>query len=321
MLGIQAKGAAISVLEKIWSASGQKAERLSVVFAGKNAKVGMTKGSDGKLSAKVNLPAIDETATIAVSLFNNIIGFVLHELGHALYSDQIKQDKSKKDTEFLFKLINGMEDARIERKVTDSGIAGNSKSLFEGLINSMVESKGIPDPSMKENIPALLAIEGRRLNGLAVIVPSTIVDSPYKEPIEEALEELQDAKDTSDVVKIARVLYRRIGEIDDDREEQPEEGEGEGESEGEGKGEADKGGDGKGKPKSGSKGKSEGEGEKGKGEDGSQASGGGGTSGKTFTEVNYDEFIKVAINSTTTLIEVGGLPGRTKPKMMKFNWS
>jgi hypothetical protein len=316
MLGIQAKGAAISVLEKIWSVSGQKASQLSVVFAGKNAKVGMTKGSDGKLYAKVNLPAIDETAIIEASLFNNIIGFVLHELGHALYSEQIMQDKSKKDSEFLFKLVNGMEDSRIERKVIDSGIAGNSKSLFEGLINSMVESKGVPDPSMKENIPALLAIEGRRLNGIAIIVPSTIKESPYKEAIEDSLEELQGAKNTNDVIKIAHTLYERIGKIDDDREEQPEGGEGEGESEDE----DEKGEEGDGKPKSGSKGKGEGEGES-EGDDSSQASGGGGTSGKTFTEVNYDEFIKVAINSTTTLTEVDRLPGRTKPKIMKFNWS
>lgn len=313
MLGLQAKTAAISVVERIWSASGQDINNLSVIFAGKTANVSVKPQSGRKgLIARINLPAIDESAVIEVSLFNNIIGYVLHELGHGLYTTRVSENN------FLGKLIDALEDSRVEAKIMDSEIAGNAKALFEGLINSILK-KGTPDSTLKESVPDLLAIEGRRLNGLSLIVPSTIESSPFEEPIIEALNELQFAANTADVVEIATVLMKALDIPESESggggegEGEKEKGEGEGEGKGEGEGEEDSEGEGK-EPDKSEPDKSEGKPPK------KSGGGGGGTSKKKTTEIDFAKEIEKSIKKTTGDLH-SRLPARTKPKIFKFNWS
>jgi hypothetical protein len=80
------------------------------------------------------------------------------------------------DDKFLHGLINGLEDPRIEKKVINSNFAGNSHNLFEGLVNHVV---GAELPTDFDNIPFILAVEGRRLNGYDILAKQTYQTTPW----------------------------------------------------------------------------------------------------------------------------------------------
>jgi hypothetical protein len=131
-------------------------------------------------------------------------------------------------------LINGLEDPRIERKVIESGYAPNAKALFEGLINSVLAKNGYVDADDLKNVPFLLAVEGRRLNGYYINVPSIIDDAPWSADLHWALAEAQLATTTKRIADIAIELYKRLQDF------KPEpEGDGEDDGDGEGGDEGD----------------------------------------------------------------------------------
>jgi hypothetical protein len=72
----------------------------------------------------------------------------------------------------------------------------------------------------------LLAVEGRRLNGYNVCVPSIVNDSPYRDDIRWALKRAHVAKSTEAIVKIAIELFNRL------REHGKDEGQGDGQQDG-----------------------------------------------------------------------------------------
>jgi hypothetical protein len=182
-------------------------------------------------------PAIDETVEIGKTKFSNMIGYALHELGHAWFTDNRPWDTARqKHGAFLGSLINGLEDPRIERKVIESGYAPNSRALFDDLINAVVAKGGDIDPTEKCQIPFLLAVEGRRLNGYNIAVRNVIDESPYAEHLHWALVHAERANNTADIVKVAVKLFERL-------KEQDEQGEQEGNEKGEGQGEGQDQGD------------------------------------------------------------------------------
>jgi len=150
-------------------------------------------------------------------------------------------------------------------------------------------------------------------------VPSTIESSPFEEPIIEALNELQFAANTADVVEIATVLMKALDIPESESggggegEGEKEKGEGEGEGKGEGEGEEDSEGEGK-EPDKSEPDKSEGKPPK------KSGGGGGGTSKKKTTEIDFAKEIEKSIKKTTGDLH-SRLPARTKPKIFKFNWS
>jgi hypothetical protein len=84
--------------------------------------------------------------------------------------------------------------------------------LFENLLNSVLKRDGYVEADDKKNIPFLLAVEGRRLNGYQVNVPNIINDSPWAKHLHWALKRASQAKDTATIVKIAIELFKRIKE-------------------------------------------------------------------------------------------------------------
>jgi hypothetical protein len=179
-------------------------------------------------NAKVLFPAIDETSQIPNDTFNNLIGYALHELGHAWFTDNKPWDDARnRHGHFVSNLINGLEDPRIERKVIESGRAPNSRALFENLLNSVLKRDGYVEADDKKNIPFLLAVEGRRLNGYQVNVPNIINDSPWAKHLHWALKRASQAKDTATIVKIAIELFKRIKEQEqEEKQKEKEKGQG-----------------------------------------------------------------------------------------------
>jgi len=154
-------------------------------------------------------------------------------LGHAWFTDNEPWDKARNlYGGFVANLINGLEDPRIELKVIQSGHAPNSRVLFEDLVNSIVAKDGYVDADDLKNVPFLLAVEGRRLNGYQINVPSVIDDAPWAEHLHWALGQARYATNTQQIVDVAIELYKRLKQDqerggDGDKPE-PDEGDDEG---------------------------------------------------------------------------------------------
>jgi hypothetical protein len=345
MLGVNVKRGVATTLERVFNASGNQFDKLEVLWTGRTAGIIFERGLTN-CNAKVIFPSIDETSQIPEHTFNNLIGYALHELGHAWYTDNRAWDRARnKHGKFVSNLINGLEDPRIERKVIESGRAPNSRALFENLLSSVLAKDGYVKPDDKQNIPFLLAVEGRRLNGYSISHASIVDDSPWAKHLHWALKKARVAPDTATIVKIAVELFKRIREQEEQGQaEQEQDGEGQ-PSDGEGQPSDGQPSDGEGQPsdKPSEDGQpSEGDGEKGEGEgqpsdgqpsdgqpsdeqgDSDKPNGGDGYSseeydgGREVEPSNFieDELVKVSKSSDA----VSNRPAVGKPRIETFHW-
>jgi len=274
MNGSTVKRGVEATLERIFKSSGQQFGKLAFHWTGTTAGINFQRHSDEEIDATLVFPNIDETAAIPNGTFSNLIGYALHELGHAWYTDNQPWDAARSaHGKFVSDLINGLEDPRIEKLVYESGRAPNARNLFENLVSSIL-AEGYVSPTDKKNIPFLLAIEGRRLNGYSIKHPSITSQSPYAKHLHWALKAAAAAANTGEIVRIAVKLYQRLKDQDEqdeqpqdgkpedgkpedgesqdgepqDGEGNPGEGEGQGEGQGEGKGKGEGKGEGSGSP-------------------------------------------------------------------------
>ena len=213
MLGMDVKRGVTATCERVFTASGNRFENLKVLWGGKTACINYSKDSLGAVRATIVLPNIDESKPVPQTQFNNAIGFVLHELGHAWFTTNKPWDdavKEHKDGKYIGSMINGLEDPRIEQCVINSGYAPNSAPLFNALINSMIVKNGYPKELTKQSLPFILCVEGRRLNGYTISAPDLVSTSIYAHEINRALQLAKNAKSTREVVTIAENLYDEL---------------------------------------------------------------------------------------------------------------
>ena len=328
MKGIDVKRGVSATMERVVANSGSRFQKLEVKWYGKSAAINFTRDHRG-IDATVIMPSIDELAEVDRGTFNNLIGFALHEgLGHALYTDNDPWDAARvKHGDFVGKLINGLEDPRIEQRAIDSGFAPNSKYLFENLLNSMLDRDGYVEPDDIKNIPFLLAVEGRRLNGYHVNVPSIIDQSPLAVHLHEALRRARNAFNTEGVVLAAIDLHKHIKDYADAQKPPKPEGEGEGRgdpqnpptddpsgSEGQSEGQGQDGQDGK-DGQDGQGGDKSDEGKKGKGKQKSDGQWSG------ARDVDPAGFIESEISGNAQLCkEQIPRPSISKPTVAQFIW-
>jgi hypothetical protein len=326
MLAINAKRGVESTLERVFKNAGGRFDRLNFVWSGTTAGIIFERGQHG-VDAKILFPAINEASDIPRAKFNNLIGYALHELGHAWFTDNDPWDDARREHGgFVANLINGLEDPRIELKVIESGYAPNSRALFEDLTNSVLAKNGYVEADDLKNVPFLLAIEGRRLNGYHINVPSIIDDAPWASDLHWALGEAQLATNTQRIAEIAIELYKRLqqdeeggGGKGDKPTDEPEGEEGDG-------GEGDTQGD---KPTD------DGEGGEGGDQGGDQGGDEGGEGGDKPTDKptkgrgkgdfeggrdpEPSDFIEGELADSD--VQSGGdIPNVAKPKFAKFTW-
>ena len=222
MLGLDAKRGVEATLERVYNATGNTFSRLEVVWSGKTA--GVTKDINSGV-VSVTFPGIDETKQIDKNLFNQLIGYALHELGHVWFTVDSPWRKAREEHgAFVSSLINGLEDPRIEKCVVDSGYAPNARQLFEHLTNQVLERDGYVEPDDFKNIPFMLAIEGRRLNGYDLVFPSVVEASPYALHLKKALKAAHKAVSTKRIVEIAVELYAALKQQQQQKQQQQEQG-------------------------------------------------------------------------------------------------
>jgi hypothetical protein len=246
MLGSDFKRGVTTTLERVFNASNWTFSELTFQWCGKGASVYFNEVGPRTLLARFTFPNIDDNKVIPKKTLPKFIGMALHELGHAWFTDNTPWDKHKVNPT-LCRLINGLEDPRIERMVIESGIAANAGPLFENLINEMMGGTYC-EPNDFQNIAFQLAVEGRRMNGYRIALPPVYTKSRYRVPIQWALDEAHKAQSTAEIVKIAVELLARLNALKPPSNQSPDgpgdapsegpsdgpgnEGEGEGEDEG-----------------------------------------------------------------------------------------
>jgi hypothetical protein len=242
MLALDAKRGVEATLERVYKNTGRHFDKLEITWTGRTA--GVCSNADG---VHVIFPGIDESKDVSQGLFNQLIGYALHELGHLWFTENKPWDKAREQHgAYVSALINGLEDPRIEQCVIDSGYAPNSRALFEHLTNQVLIKSGYVEPDDFKNIPFLLAIEGRRLNGYSLVFDSIVNKSPYAKHLRWALKAAHSAQDTARIVKIAVELYKRLKQQQQEEQQQQEQEQGQPEqsseppnSDGEGQGQGD----------------------------------------------------------------------------------
>ena len=216
MIALEAKRGVEATLERIYKASNRDFDKLVITWSGSTA--GIKTESD---TTYIMFPGIDETKPVSQSMFNEFIGYALHELGHKWFTEDEPWDNARaQHGDYVGKLINGLEDPRIEQCVIDSGYAPNAAALFEFLVNQVLRKDGYVEPDDFKNIPFMLAIEGRRLNGYDLCVPSVLGASPYKVEIRWALKAAKAAKNTHRIAQIAIELYNRLKQTREKQQQQ-----------------------------------------------------------------------------------------------------
>ena len=222
MFALEAKRGVEATLERVFKATGNKFHTLVVAWAGRTAGI-KTEGD----TTYIMFPSIDETKPVSQTLFNELIGYALHELGHKWFTQDRPWDNARQQHgSYVSALINGLEDPRIEQCVMNSGYAPNARALFEFLTNQVLRKNGYVEADDFKNIPFMLAIEGRRLNGYSICFDSIVNASPYRTELRWALKAAQKANDTKAIVKIAIALYERLKkrreELKQQQEQQPQ---------------------------------------------------------------------------------------------------
>jgi len=315
MKGFIAKSALTALLEKVWLSSGNAINKLEVKFAGKNA--GIRFNRDDGLSAVVILPAIDETTEVTQAFFNDLIGYVLHELGHAWFTDNEPWDDAVREHgKVLGGIVNALEDCREEQCVIRSGYADNARALFVQLANNVFKD-GF-DNTMIENVSAVIAVEGRRLNDYALIVPDLFSGCPWSEEIADALSDSRVCKNTADVVAVAVALWLKIKpeEKGDDEGDKPSDEPDEKQEGDEGDKPTDKEGDEQGDNPSD---KPSDKPDEPKGKDEGDTAGGTGSGKGAVQNIEAGDLIEEQAREASPA-HVFRLPLRTKTIVGKFNW-
>jgi hypothetical protein len=210
MLAIHAKQGIQATLERVFKHSGFTFRNLDFLWNSNSAGVLFSRNSNF-IDASFMMPAVDDQAEVSRVVYNHWLGFMLHELGHVWFTDSEAWDAAveAKGDKYLHALINGLEDPRIERAVIDRD-NNNASNLFQNLVNAMVERDGEVSPDDFKNIPFMLAIEGRRLNGYRLAHKAILPTCPWADILEPALLGAKSAKSTQEVVEIAEDLYSKL---------------------------------------------------------------------------------------------------------------
>lgn len=138
----------------------------STTFTGETAFASWKDGgANGALqSFRINYPALPDNAMLSRREADLIAAYTLHELGHVAHTDN---SVTRGEQAVVFKLWNGIEDARIEHAVIASGKARGARSMFKKLM-SKYTSTHLGDqfnPTSINSAPFTLALVCRAAYG------------------------------------------------------------------------------------------------------------------------------------------------------------
>ena len=172
---------------------------------------------------RITLPDISDDAVVPYKTFLKYLGFVVHELLHRKYTN-FGVDYGN---QYIFRLGNALEDARIEHKAIANNLTGNISTLLSTLIDGMT-TQGLAEVASwndPRQFPFVLAVYARKHATVKVPV------HPLIKPIfDEACVRLNSCNNTADVGILAAWVYEQLkSAIDEQSDDQPDDGEPDGE--------------------------------------------------------------------------------------------
>lgn len=199
--------------------------QMAVQFEGETAAVAWDNST-----VTLYLPGWDYDSRLPRAVADAWIGYYVHEVGHVLHTDKTAWETAI--NEGIQSLVNGLEDARMERVVIRSGKFPNARACLSDITENVIaEALAEPqfDPADLHQLAFVLAIAGRaRLSGMC---NDTAADWLAKLPasvrpdVDQALTDLETAKTTADVLQIARRLAKnpavqaKLNEMPDEQEQ------------------------------------------------------------------------------------------------------
>ena len=208
-------------------------------------------------SIRINMPVRAATSRMTQAEFEDWVAYVLHELGHPTHTEQAVWRVAVKAGHA--RMLNALEDVRMEKALIASGIVLNARAVLSRLIGRKVAEARATGwkPNSRKEIGWTICILGRVANGYLIdavdvtwihaqIKPGSTVDSV----LSWAMPELAACQSTQDCLTLAAKISQAIAAPQEANEpDKPgNEGEGEGSSssderqgEGEGEGEGDNG--------------------------------------------------------------------------------
>lgn len=109
----------------------------------------------------LNLPFLPLDARLTKDERDLWVGYVIHELGHALFTDFYAWRRAI--SEGVHDLVNGLEDPRIEGCLLRNGVATNARAMLEKLTDQKLSEANARayDPADLSNLAYTLAVYGR----------------------------------------------------------------------------------------------------------------------------------------------------------------
>lgn len=255
----------------------ESANKISAVF-GENAgsKWGHAKTVNAKdlIEANVSLPRLHSSAELTRHQADTFVGFGLHELSKACFTDRNTWLRGESDSNKMFsEVFKSLESVRAERAMLKNGMAPNARKTFESVSDTMYAQQMLQgyNPNDLSWLPSTISYLAQRRAGYNLPFADDIRRSMNPDNvkiIDDALDLMEQSQRvgrdaTKDSWDAAELVMKRLNQP-------PSAGDGKGEGEG-------GGGEGKDKKK-GSKGKGQGQQGQGKGNgesDGSGSEGGG----------------------------------------------
>jgi len=213
MKGIFAKRRIESFAHRVANRYPTKLHPLEVIWGRATPAFSRGWGESSSCSV-IKLPYVGNGDEISTERYRHLLGMAAHELGHGLFTDDSAWAYVEKTNPKACRLLNGIEDFRIENEVIRSGFLEDAKRIFEELTNQATgtteEYAQVFDQDF-DNVPFVLAIEGRRWNGYNLIASSPPTE--YSKEIGWALEKCQSVTCTADAAKIAIELWERVSRL------------------------------------------------------------------------------------------------------------
>ena len=119
------------------------------------------------LDVIINLPSYPATRELSRNEADHIIGYILHEIGHNLFTDDQLLSR-RPELRQIFGTINALEDIRIERETIKLGLASNAQQCLERLARRVVASAehDLAKDSGKASLVGVACFAGREhVNG------------------------------------------------------------------------------------------------------------------------------------------------------------
>ena len=211
---------------------------------------------------RITMPVRPASSRMTQTEFENWVSFLLHELGHPTHTDQTVWREAVRLG--LSRMVNALEDVRMERAVIASGIVPNAQAVLSRLIARKVVEARCTDwkPNSRKDFAWTICVLGRAANGYAInpdvlswIMGQIKSGSTVSTVLGWALPDLDTCTSTQDCLNLATRIMKALASPQGEAGEEGEEGEGQpGKTSGEGA-------QGEGEP-------NEGEGEEGEGEEG-----------------------------------------------------